>query len=170
MLRAATTRESNGDKGAPAPWHHSGITEGIKRQRESMLRPAPCMCIETLRNHIHRCTRRKQHLRPARARANNASHHEKHGGMWTGDGRAGIGERDSKSLQSYIPSISGNVYGKVVAGHEPPQLCIGWINPSKRSAQPSSVSTQLCSIGCPNLERAVEPGSAQGCGGRQSQP
>ena len=75
MLRTATTHESNGDNGAPAPWHHRG--------QEAALGLDACAlhATETLQNHIRRCNRRKQFVQPARASANNALYHEKHGDM-----------------------------------------------------------------------------------------
>ena len=116
------------------------------------------MCIETLPNHIHRCTRRKQHLRPARTRANNASYHEKHGGMWTGDGRAGNGERDSKSLQSCGPSITFNV--KLNCIYRTPRIQLQGDRDESLTTESCEMSVPSCAIlfECQNLHRAVGRG------------
>ena len=152
MLRAAATRASNGDEGAPAPRHQT------RKKAALGLDSAPSLCIETLQNRIRRCTRRKQLVRPARARANNGSCHEKHANMWLGDGRGGSGKRDRERLQSCGPSITCNVYAKVVV-------------PSQRAQSQGDVDEQddliqskatlaiakIC-FASPNLRRAVEQG------------
>ena len=108
--------------------------------------------------HICHCRLRKQIVRPARARANDASYHKKHGDMWTDDGRAGNGERDRKSLLSCGPSITFNVKLKRVLRTPRIQL---------QGDRDENVTIKSCEMNvpsrailfeCQNLHRAVRRG------------
>ena len=98
-------------------------------------------CCQTVRKHIHRRSHRKHIVRPARARANDASCHGKHADVWLGDGRGGSGERDKESLLSCGPSITFNVKLKRVYRARRIQL---------QGDRDESVTTQSCEMSVPS--------------------
>jgi len=146
-------RVERGRRGT-APWHQG------RKTAASGLDAAPSICIEPLPNHIRRCTRRKQHVRPARARANNASHHEKRRDMWLGDRRGGSDERDKERLQSCGPSIMCNVYAIVVYPSQRVQLQVEVGEQDYLRQSKASVANGKICFTCPNLRQAVEQGCA----------